>query len=506
MVDTLIRESPSGPLIAVGGGETGLTLTTVRYVDPATELDPDNQTGSDEAPFATLQQALDSIALAELTNATIFLIDGDYGSLGASYGPLEDDVLQIVGFGSAQNIGAFTIVGGSGSSRLTFRNLSVSPNVFSFTSNTTGGTYEFEDMVISGVIDALNSTVNLTRATAELIVQTTFLNAQDSFIDGNVVSEGPTVAQHTNFQGDLTAAFATLDSCTVAAQLGVSTVEAVNTIRGCRIGNFEASGACFVYDTIVTGSSSFLGLIAYATTFTALDIASDAELHDCTVTGDIVCVGPLTAYSTTFSGAATFVNQSIGGTSRFVGCVATLTNDLAGDTIVMSGCIWPGSITTTTALQLLDTYMYVDSGPAPLSCAAGQIEIFGSRLAGDVTASALIIDTVSWQAAISGGVTFTTTTRQVTDLPLSATISIVVPAVAAGAVGYVTTSLVGSPLEGIFAAANDPVTVNPQTDLVAAGAGGGFINARINAADSLRSSFVGPLAGGAANFTVTRAR
>jgi hypothetical protein len=78
------------------------------------------------------------------------------------------------------------------------------------------------------------------------------------------------------------------------------------------------------------------------------------------------------------------------------------------------------------------------------------------------------------------------------------TLSIVVPAVAAGAVGYVTTAFVGE-LAALPAGA--PLVGNPQADLVAAGAGGGFINCRVSAAGSVRCAFLGPLAGGAVNFT-----
>lgn len=81
------------------------------------------------------------------------------------------------------------------------------------------------------------------------------------------------------------------------------------------------------------------------------------------------------------------------------------------------------------------------------------------------------------------------------------TLSVVVPAVAAGAVGYVNTSLAATKLVGMLAA-DSAIICYPQSDLVAAGAGGGFINARFAAANSIRMAFVGPLAGGAANFTV----
>lgn len=81
------------------------------------------------------------------------------------------------------------------------------------------------------------------------------------------------------------------------------------------------------------------------------------------------------------------------------------------------------------------------------------------------------------------------------------TLSVVVPAVAAGQVGYVNVALGATKLKGLCSATS-LIVANPTTDLVAAGAGGGFINVRFQAVDSIRFAFVGPLAGGAANFSV----
>jgi hypothetical protein len=80
-------------------------------------------------------------------------------------------------------------------------------------------------------------------------------------------------------------------------------------------------------------------------------------------------------------------------------------------------------------------------------------------------------------------------------------ITIAVPALAAGVLGYVDTTLVGTPLEGT--PANAVVTVQPQTDLAAAGVGNGYlVNARVSATNTLRCAFVGTLVGGNAVFTV----
>jgi len=81
-------------------------------------------------------------------------------------------------------------------------------------------------------------------------------------------------------------------------------------------------------------------------------------------------------------------------------------------------------------------------------------------------------------------------------------ITIAVPALAAGVLGYVDTSLVGTPLEGT--PANAVVIVEPQSDLAAAGATSGFlVNARMSATNTLRCAFVGTLVGGNATFTVS---
>lgn len=83
------------------------------------------------------------------------------------------------------------------------------------------------------------------------------------------------------------------------------------------------------------------------------------------------------------------------------------------------------------------------------------------------------------------------------------TVSVTVPAVAAGSVDYVNVSMTGTRLADLTTA--ESVVANPQTDLVAAGAGGGFINARVSATGTVRCAFIGPLAGGAANFSFARA-
>ncbi len=85
---------------------------------------------------------------------------------------------------------------------------------------------------------------------------------------------------------------------------------------------------------------------------------------------------------------------------------------------------------------------------------------------------------------------------------LSEDAAVVVPALAAGALGYVDVNLSGTNLVGITT--TDPIIVNPTADLVAAGAGnGGLLSARISALNTCRLAFIGTLAGGSVNFKFT---
>lgn len=86
--------------------------------------------------------------------------------------------------------------------------------------------------------------------------------------------------------------------------------------------------------------------------------------------------------------------------------------------------------------------------------------------------------------------------------PITTTLSVVVPALAAAALGYADVSLAGSALTGLTT--TDHIIINPESDLAAAGAGnGGFLNGRVSALNTCRLTFLGAVAGGATNFKFT---
>jgi hypothetical protein len=79
----------------------------------------------------------------------------------------------------------------------------------------------------------------------------------------------------------------------------------------------------------------------------------------------------------------------------------------------------------------------------------------------------------------------------VTERAQRATLAVAVPALAAGALGYVDVSTAGTDMAGIFE--TDAIGWNPKADVEAAGvAGGGPISARVSNVETIRVGFVGP--------------
>jgi len=250
-----------------------------------------------------------------------------------------------------------------------------------------------------------------------------------------------------------------------------------------------------VIETLVTSQNSVIGPM----TVTAGDIVSQGDTWNSAVSA---AAGTITAQGSTFEqGGLAFATLdlkdcTIGGDPD--------TEVIDGGAASFDDCTIGLPITSSGSVSLKDCSF--DGGEANLAIVSAGGICINTRLIGDWDAGPeLQTDTFSYYAASSVGHDMTSLNTTFLDASLSITLSVVVPAVAADAVGYVDTTLVGTALEGFFAV-GDPVVVNPTTDLVAAGAGGGLLNARISAANTLRCAFVGALAGGAADFTVSRAR
>lgn len=437
MAATRIRKGPSGTFVDVGGGSDE-GVTSVRWVDPATTLDPSDQTGSAIAPYSTLAAAMASLQLAAVDEVvgTIICADGDYLDEGLTWTvAAEDQVLEVMGFGNARNLGAFVIAGETGTLKLDRLGVGLG---FSLTTDISAEV-QLTDCVV-GAITGASLRISL---------------LESCRVTGAVAIDGIEKASNSQFQ----------DTLTIAGSGGLEAADCF----------FQ--GAVTSDQNVILTDCSCAALVSApaAVTFVARDtvfsnglVYSVLEATDCHFTSGVE--------GTELDGGAALIQ---GGRCDLI-------------------------VTSTGALQLYDVvFGGVGEQSANISCDSAIIN--GCLLNGDLAVvGELQIDSTTYQQAVDG-FTVTYGTLQISDPPLSINLSVIVPAVGAAAVGYVDTTLVGTDLEDVFSV-NDPVTVNPQSDLVAAGAGGGFINARISAVNTLRCAFVGALAGGAASFTVARVR
>lgn len=218
-------------------------------------------------------------------------------------------------------------------------------------------------------------------------------------------------------------------------------------------------------------------------------VASTLELDRSSVS-NVVLTGSLQAsYSTFQLSCDGSVNATYCQTSGFD---ATGNAGLSFCTIEGTVSVSAGDLSLTSShLKVIDITV---SGDAQMHNVRRDGVVAGVTVGGTLT-----IDSISyWQLA-----GFALTAGQVAQSGFgSVSIPIIVPAVAAGEVGYAEGTLVGSTAEGVYFV-NTPITVNPSGDLEAAGPGGGLINARMSANDTVRCTFIGPLTGGSHMFTVS---
>lgn len=207
--------------------------------------------------------------------------------------------------------------------------------------------------------------------------------------------------------------------------------------------------------------------------------AGQVECVSCTLNGDITCTNFFLAKNCTIQPA---------GVGPHV--VAPFVN-VSSSRIVSTGVVF--ACNPASQSQVLNTDIL----------SAG-----GTLVAYSVAGGRLLLDPYSESQRLFAGYAITN------GIPLAftslqrATVSIVVPALAGGALGYADGSIAGTALDGLLQP-DSPIICNPQSDLAAAGAGnGGLINARAILSGGnivVHAAFVGALAGGAANFTVAMA-
>lgn len=345
------------------------------------------------------------------------------------------------------------------------------------------------------------------------------------YVDAN------TLTPIANRNGAIGSPFADLDAAYIAAKVVLANISISPTLliaAGSYAGFTETDGinvnlqgipdvSAGVSQSIITGNLVSAGATNWNLEKLVVDGTITTTDHvtavECTLNGAVTCA------TATLLRCETVADITITGTIGIRDCplVTLLTTGFASAVFATNSTItqYAGDA-TFGSIEATWCSLGISSGTnATLRyCRIGDVTISGALNVqycsfdpnSTITCDDLNIDSATYNTAIENGCTFNIGgTLAFTDGPLSITLQILVPAVAADAVGYVNTTLVGTALENRLAV-NDPVVVCPQSDLVAAGAGGGFINARISAANTLRCAFNGALAGGNANFTVARVR
>lgn len=271
--------------------------------------------------------------------------------------------------------------------------------------------------------------------------------------------------------GTISAPFATLTQAIAAAQADYTASVRSQTIYTVP-GDYQAEG---LQTIAMLGQTLALVNWQQATNFPtvllpAFNVTGELSLIGVEINAAVTCTGSIFAQRGVVTGLCTSGDLKAYNFSVFSGG-GVVTGTAFFDASVPSG-VW--TITGRAVLTAcpIDTLPFTVTGAVQLDAYTAAIARVGGLITG--------------------------TSVQVFCNPTQETLSIVVPAVLAGQVGYVTTAFAGN----LVACPQDaPIVANPTADLVAAGAGGGFINARVSAAGSVRCAFVGPLAGGAVDFT-----
>jgi hypothetical protein len=256
-----------------------------------------------------------------------------------------------------------------------------------------------------------------------------------------------------------------LEGCTVSGTVSCLALTAISSTFGNTVGcaALTANNSTFSGTVNATGSLQLRDVTVLA----ALNSTGGGTTHRL----DNCRIG--TSYTANGTGATTVARDSTTG----FGFNATIA-DISGCTI--------GDVLTTTSTATVRFSTIVGN------CTVGGAATFYQARLQNVTTITGALNTDF--ASISGVLpVLTYGSIVVQDTAPRLTLTVPVPLIAAGAVAYVNLSLVGTKLAGMVKA-DSMVVANPTADLVAAGAGGGLLNVRFSAANTVRFCFLGPLA------------
>ena len=415
------------------------TLSTVKYVDRTTTLPTANQTGSIISPFATIVQAIAALP----SGGTIMVVPGDYTSEGALVFSANDWTLSSFDAHPNYVYGA-------------------------------GGPKSVSVGAISGPVS-----INMVGIVATSTVTTSAGLTADSCF----------------FTGAINAGFMDAFDCRLLAG-AIMNIAIGMSLTDCRI---DAG----VVNCSVAGISRFVDC-ELNTSFAFTSVA----------TGTIIICGRTNYFLQAIAGTITGANLTVQATPG--------QNIRQPTTIVATGA--QGTV-DITSLESGGVLIYQPSANFNVDGFTAKPPGFWFDIFIDST-NLSFVGTLNQEV----GATATTRIRNPNNQPYpmvagqmtrvryqlnrwrignppspstQAVISVAVPALAAGVLGYLDVSLVGSAIAGPLA--NSQVIASPQADLAAAGAANGFyIGGRMSATNIFRMAFVGTLAGGNFNFTFTR--
>lgn len=386
------RLPPMGPFIP--GGSASGSMSRAKFVDPDTTVAHADQNGSDEAPYATIAQAVEALGL--VGGGVVLLNPGQY---------------------PAENITPSVFI------PITLRGLS------------------FAD---AAPCDLTNITLNNQESVAIV----------DVFAFGNCTYRNSLYIENSNvgqcvFDAETPSGNATLRNST-AQQIECDTGRATD----CSIQFFFNTSSCFLTRSNVSVQLTCGGNLVLEGTPVQGSIPATTAV-DLTVTAVGYQLADLTC----------FRYQWLESCQLSGNCVVT-----SPEAMPMKNCTFSNGVNIdgpAGATLEMDSNTY------------GEFFRKGGTVSGGI--DLIVVD--SGQA--------------------TARVSIVVPALATDEMGFATVSLVGTPLDGILP--NTPICVTTTQDLSAAGAGRGGVlgSPRIVAANTLKVSFAGALAGGASDILVT---
>lgn len=434
-----VRLAASGKFIRVIDPED-VPLPNVAYVDRATAVPADEQTGTVNFPFSTIAAAIASLGS---DGGTIMVAPGNYSTEGALVFP-----------GGAWTLSSFDahpnyVFGAGGANRVSVSALSGA------------------DILNLIGVDALGTVTTAGGLTADSCLFADDISAL--FVDGFD-------CRFLSTAGIAIALGMSLSDCRLDAAVITASVAGISRFVDCEL------NTTFSFTSAPTGSLFMCGRTNYFLQSITSTITNANLTVQSTPGQNIKQPTPLAA-----SGALGVIDLSAVESGGVVILQPSANYNIDGFTAKPPGFIFDLFVDSTN-LGFTGT-LNQETGATATQRIRNPYNLPYQLVAGQMTRFRYQLN--RWR--VGNGPTPHT----------QAVLSVAVPALAAGVLGYVNVSLVGSALQGTPSGAQ--LLATPQADLAAAGAGAGFCTGcRASATDNARFSFVGALGAGNVNFLVTR--